>query len=77
MWKLNDFAQIATVDIRFHRYYEEACPALLDHPLFIVPLFRERGEGKADKLYRGLKDIECYKFLKTLKIFRKNKIFPR
>ena len=59
-WKRTDFAQIATAAIGFHHYEEEASPALLDHPLFIVLLSRERGEGKGGKLYRELKDTGCY-----------------
>lgn len=63
-----DFAQAATVGIRF--------PALLDRPFLIVLPFREGGEGKGDKWYRGLKDAECFEFLETRKVVRKSKIFP-
>lgn len=58
MWELNAFAPVAPAGVGFHRCCDGACPALLDHPLLIVLLFRERGEGKGDKLFRGLKGIE-------------------
>lgn len=44
-----DFAHTATVGIKFHQHRVKACPALLNHSLFVVPLLREWDEGKGDK----------------------------
>lgn len=48
-WELNDFAHSATVGIKFQQHGAKACPALLNHPLFAVPLLREWDKGKGDK----------------------------